>query len=332
MLWLAATFCLSSCDSMLHDDDTTECPEGLVIQLVPKYAARSSFESELTDVHIFIYNDADNSLAKEITVSNEQLVQSGFQVQALVPVGNYHMIVWNGLSDTGNYTEKDNAVTLNTDVDNSTDQVFMPLWHGEASDAKVEALNMTHVEVPMVKDTNNFVVYLCTTDGTTLDPADFDMFITCANGSLDKHNNVLDGPNITYNDYACEEELIEGSIDAEIANPDSLGYLHTVRSNINTLRLTTDKRSWLTVYNKRAQANVITFSLNDYILKAFRSANINSTVSNQEYLDTEDLFNITLFLTPRADTSEENEGIYFISYLKIGPWILRVNNAELGKI
>jgi hypothetical protein len=143
---------------------------------------------------------------------------------------------------------------------------------------------------------------------------------------------VLDGPNITYNDYACEEELIEGSIDAEIANPDSLGYLHTVRSNINTLRLTTDKRSWLTVYNNRAQANVITFSLNDYILKAFRSANINSTVTNQEYLDTEDLFNITLFLTPRADTSEENEGIYFISYLKIGPWILRVNNAELGKI
>jgi hypothetical protein len=325
LLSVAAAVSLTSCDSLTHDE-TTDCPEGMVIQLVPKYAARTSFESELTDVHIFIYNESD-ALVKELDVNGDQLSQQDYQVSVTMPEGKYHLVVWNGLSDTDNYDEQNQAVSLKTASDNSTSNTFMPLWHGEVTDATVLSLNMTKVIVPMVKDTNNFVIHLCTTNGDVLNADDFDFKITSANGSMARNNDVLTGPTITYNYFSLKDEDIEGSLDEDLAQPDELGMLHMLRSDINTLRLTTEHPSYLYISNKKTGKNVLALNLNDYILKAFRSINASQNVSDQQYFDTEDLFNITLFLTPRAEIVDEP--VYYLAVIKINAWILRVQDAEL---
>ncbi len=328
LLSVAAAMSFTSCDSMLHDE-TTECPEGMVIQLVPKYAARTSFEAELTDVHIFIYNDK-NALVDELKVDGAKLAQNGWQVEVNnMADGNYHLVVWNGLADTENYTERDAAVTLNVDADNVTNTAFAPLWHGKATDIKVEPLTQTHVTVPMVKDTNNFVIYICSTNGDVLMPGDFDLNITSANGLLDADNNVLDGSTITYNDYDTAAESIQGYLDAEIVPLDDMGYIPVIRSNINTLRLTEEHPSYLTVTGHYNHQHIITLNLNDYILKAFRSIPSNETITNQVYFDTEDLYNITLFVTPRENKADTSQGIYIVSYIRVNDWILRLQDVHL---
>lgn len=317
----------SSCDSLTHDD-LNDCPEGLVIQLTPKYAARSSFEAELTDVHIFIY-DSDDVQVSEIELDGEQLAAQNYTVTANVPVGNYRILVWNGLCDKNNYTVNSGAVKLNTSADNSTDNTLTPLWHGAVSNASVENLQLTTVTVPMVKDTNNFVIFLCTTNGDVLSPDEFDFKITAANGSIASDNSLLTSPTITYNDFVCREDVVEGSVDPTIATTDDLGMLHMVRSELNTMRLTPSLNSYLSITQKSNGKNIITINLIDYILKAYRSDMANNKVSDDVYLDTEDLFNLTFFLTPRTGRDNDEPTVYYCAYIKIRSWILRYQELEI---
>jgi hypothetical protein len=328
LLTVAAAMSISSCDDITHDD-MSECPEGMVIQLVPKYAAISSFESEMTDVHIFIY-DGKDALVKDLDVDGPSLAANHYQVSVEIPEGDYRLVVWNGLSDTNNYSESNAAVTLKTEADNSTSRTFQPLWHGAVNDVSVESLQLTTVKVPMVKDTNNFVVFLCTTTGDVLNPDDFDFKITSSNGAMAQDNTLLDSPKITYNDFLCTNEQIEGSVDADYAPSDTLGYLHVVRAELNTLRLTTDHPSYLAISDRATGKNILTLNLNDYILKGFHSEATSKNISDQVYFDTEDLFNLTFFLSPNKDQrQEEDEPLYFCAVMKINSWILRLNDFEL---
>jgi hypothetical protein len=327
LLSVAAALVFSSCDSLTHDE-TSECPEGLVIQLVPKYAARTSFESELTDVHIYVFDENDAKVS-ELIPTAAQLQSQGYKVTVAVPEGKYHILCWNGISDTQNYETNNYAVTLKTDGDNTTANLFQPLWHGELADATVEALAMTEVEVPMVKDTNTFVVNLASTTGEALNPDDFEVTLNSENGLLDRHNNVLSSPDITYGSFLAKTVDVEGTIDAEIAKPDELGYIHMAHFENNTLRLTTDHPTYLTVTSKVSGQNICILNLNDYILQAYRAENDAATVGNQQYFDTEDLFPITLFLTPRGGKIDESQGIYLLSVIKVRSWILRKADLTL---
>jgi hypothetical protein len=294
----------------------------MVIQLLPKYAALKSFETEMTDVRIFIYDAATDQRVSEIEVNADDLVAQHYSVTVNdIPVGDYKIVVWNGLSNTRNYAEEDCGVTLLTDRTYSTGNVFQPLWHGMAVEVTVNEFEVTNVKVPMVKDTNNFVVFLCTTTGEILNPDDFDFKITSTNGIMDRTNALLPCPEITYNDFVCRAEQLEGSLDEEIAPNDDLGYLHVVRSELNTLRLTTTNPSYLTITQRNTGKRVLTLNLNDYILKGFRSDFSNGQITDQEYFDTEDIFNLTFFLTPRV--ADDGSEVYFCAVLRINDWILR---------
>jgi hypothetical protein len=336
LLLVAASMSLGACNSIVHDD-MTECPEGIVIQLVPKYAARTSFEAELTDAHVAIYNADTNAKVKDLELNGTELAQSDYSVNVSVPEGKYRVVVWNGLCDTNNYASANDSVTLRVDNLNTTNSEFAPLWHGEVANVNVEALTMAKAEVPMVKDTNNFVIYLCTTTGEELNPDEFEFKITSSNGKYDSSNNVLTGPEITYGAFSVKSEAIEGSIEPEIVSEDDMDMLPMVRGDINTLRLTTEHPSYLQVSYKDSGKNIIALNLNDYVLKAYRSISSAANVPSQQYFDTEDLFNVTIFLSPRNNNSGtdpgssllDDEDLYYVSALRINYWILRLQEAEL---
>jgi hypothetical protein len=307
----------------------SECPEGMVIQLLPKYAAIGSFENEVTDVHIFIYDSKDNCV-KDVDVDGATLAANKYQVEVPISEGSYHLVVWNGLNDTTNYSVENAAVTLKTESDNSTTNTFAPLWHGQADNVTVEKLSQTTVEVPMIKDVNNFVVFLCSTDGAALNPDDFDFKITSQNGAMASDNSLLESPLITYNDYSLTEEEVEGSLDLESEVTTDLGLLPMVRAELNSLRLTTEQPSYLTLINKKTSRVILKINLNDYILKAFRTSG--STISAQEYFDTEDLFNLTFFLAPSNNDNPgtvSDGGVYYCMAIKINDWIVRYQEFTL---
>jgi hypothetical protein len=209
-------------------------------------------------------------------------------------------------------------------VNNATERSFKPLWHGAANDIEVENLNLTKVTVPMVKDTNNVVVFLCTTNGEILNPNEFDFTITASNGAMGQDNAVLPGKEITYNDYSLREEVVEGTLAADYSTTNDLGELYMVRSELNTLRITEGNEALLHIFYRETGRNIITLNLNDYIAKAFRSDMSTLSTTVQEYFDTEDLFNITLFLTPRTGRDNPDEPPYYVAALRINKWILRV--------
>lgn len=311
----ALSLLVTSCDSVIYDD-LAACPEGLVIDLRPRYAARNIFEGEVNDVHITLL-DANKATVKEIEVKEDELKENNYSVTMTgINPGDYSLVVWNGLCDTENYRLLDDHSVVLKRENNETNKVFTPLWHGNLDAVKVVQDQQTRVVVPMIKDTNDVVVMVHDDTGETFDVDRFSYAITCNNSAMDAKNVLTDTDVVWYNDFKHTVEYIEGSV------YDTEGPLEMARGELNTLRITTERPAYLTIHDNLSGTTVLSINLTDYILKARASAGAVSTMSNSEYLDTEDHFNLTFFLTKRGDQ-------YMCAMFVVNDWVVRMNYAEL---
>jgi len=65
---------------------------------------------------VSLYTIAMTTVSKTLDVDGSTLASNDYQVQLSVPEGSYRLVVWNGLSDTKNYSEENAAVTLKNGV------------------------------------------------------------------------------------------------------------------------------------------------------------------------------------------------------------------------
>jgi hypothetical protein len=332
---------LSSCDSLTHDD-LSECPEGLVIDLVPKYQDQTTFQHEVDDVHLFIY-DSKDQLVKNLIVKGSTLSANNYRVTVNLPEGKYRVVAWNGLSYTEDYAEQGGEVAVVTPIGSAaaltapadgesryekTDELTS-LWNSNVTDIEVKKLQLTEVEAPMVKDTNDFIISLCVTDGSTLSSEDYEMYINCDNGVYRQDNSLLESPTIYYNPYEYIVQDVEGSFNPELVTTDDMGYVHMLTAKISTLRLTTDHKSYLHIRSAKTGKNLLTLNLNDYLLKAYRATH-SSTATDQEYFDSNHDYNMIFFLTPKTQEVATESPVYYCLTIQVNDWILRAQELVLG--
>jgi hypothetical protein len=334
---------LSSCDSLTHDD-LSECPEGLVIDLVPQYQDQTEFKNEVNDVHLFIY-DSKDQLVEKLIVKGSTLVANDYRVTVNVPEGKYRVVAWNGLSFTEDYVEQDGEVAVVTTLgsamagakraDNGsryekTDELSS-LWNANVTDITVEKLRQTEVEVPMVKDTNDFIISFCVTDGSALSADDYEMYITCENGVYNSDNTLSDSPTIYYNPYEYVSQEVEGSFNPELVSTDNMGNIHLLTAKISTLRLTTERTSYLHIVSAKTGKNLLTLNLNDYLLKAYRATHT-SAAQDQEYFDSNHDYNMIFFFTPATNEVivDNQPSYYYCLTIQVNDWILRTQPLVLG--
>lgn len=312
---LTSIFFLPSCD-MIKDD--TDCYQSYnLVRLVYDHNMKfaDAFDSEVKAVTLLAFDSQSGKLVKRIDAPHSALNDDNELVLDVAP-GKYDIIVWGGehpksfaiaTGTEGESQMQDFHCRMNRLDEQGTAHVredLAPLWHGQidvelpyASPSKPN-----RIKVPLKKDTNTFRVVLQHISGEAVNCDDFDFTITDSNGWMNHDNSLREDVDITYHPWYTHS----GSVDIN-TNPTpapgsaSLPESFSTRSALGaslaeftTSRLLTDRKPILTVTNKKENKVVLSIPVIDYALlvKGF----YHKDISDQEYLDRQDEYNMTFFL------------------------------------
>lgn len=312
---LTSIFFLQSCDMIKDESDCYQSYN--LVRLVYDHNMKfaDAFDSEVKAVTLLAFNSETGRLVKRIDAPHSALNEDNELVLDVAP-GKYDIIVWGGehpksfaiaTGTEGESQMQDFHCRMNRLDEQGTANVredLAPLWHGQidvelpyASPSKPN-----RITVPLKKDTNTFRVVLQHISGEAVNCDDFDFTITDSNGWMNHDNSLREDVDITYHPWYT----FSGAVDIN-TNPTpapgsrSLPEAFSTRSALGaslaeftTSRLLTDRKPILTVTNKKENKVVLSIPVIDYALlvKGF----YHKDISDQEYLDRQDEYNMTFFL------------------------------------
>lgn len=281
------------CDSIY--DDLNDCHVYIRFKDEYNMDKQDKFAEECDKVEIFIFDKSD-VLSKVITEEGNALKTSNYQVEIPIHSGDYTVMAWVGRKDSydltgltvGTSTKKDLLLKLKSS-DNKYSGDLDPLWWGTPVNFNYSG-GSHHIEtINLIKNTNkiNFTLY----HNPTVDPlslANIEVKITTANGSYDYDNTSSDTQTINYTPFnSTAESLSETS--------------EKVSFSLSTLRLVKGQNVRFSVINKATGSSLLPaadMDLIEYLLKTKPNG-----MTDQEYLDRQDTWNINLFIANYISTS-----------------------------
>lgn len=326
-LLIVVSTMLTACDYWHNDQEG--CEAKLRVQFVydmnMKFADAFAHEVKTVTLHAF---DKNGKLVYTKTEPASQIIaDDGMNVDDL-PSGIYDLQVWAEGENRheGSYIYKGGVgetmqnfqVVVDRDGSHTVDHDLTPLFHGLLKDADLNAVAGTTktVTVKLTKDTNNFKVVLQHLSGVNIGAHDFDFAITDVNGYLDYDNSLLADDELTYpawSQYAGTAGV----------TPNESGEQTSVSvaiAELTTNRLVKDHDMRLHVYNHATGKSIINIPLIDYALLV--KGNYNRNMSDQEYLDRQDTYDLVFFLD-EADN-------WLASTIYVNSWRVVLSNADLG--
>ena len=300
-LLIVVSTLLSACDYWHNDQEG--CEAKLRVQFVydmnMKFADAFAHEVKTVTLHAF---DKSGKLVYSKTESASQiLADDGMNVDDL-PSGIYDLQVWAEGENRheGSYIYKggdshsmnDFQVAVDRDGNHTVDHDLNPLFHGLLKDADLEAVAGTTktVTVKLTKDTNNFKVVLQHLSGVNIEADDFDFAITDDNGYLDYDNSLLTDDELTYPAWS----KYAGTAGVTFGESGEQTSVSVVIAELTTNRLVKGHDMRLHVYEHATGKSIINIPLIDYALLV--KGNYNKTMSDQEYLDRQDTYDLVFFL------------------------------------
>ena len=287
-----------------------------------------AFPNSVDHVEVHVY-DAQNGkllLTKEEcgpALSDENYAM---ELEGLNP-GTYDIIAWcgNGLCENNFYLEesvagKSNMEELTCALDHADGHVKEDvghLYHGMQR-VTFEGTYGTHERtISLTKNTNVVRVVLQHLSGVDVDPDEFRFEITDDNGLMAHDNTVLDNEMLTYHPWSVTAG--SAGVDADL-NPSKVQTSVSVAlAEFTVGRLVTENNPVLSIYNTVQNEKVLSIPLKDYALLV--KGNYNKAMSDQEYLDRQDEYNLTFFL--------DEHGHWMTSRIIINSWHVVLQNSEL---
>lgn len=342
---------LTSCDNAIYDDEG-DCD--VIYRLRFRYDMNmkfaDAFSHEVKSVRLYAFNSEDK-LVWQTEESGERLAQEGYDIILPLQPGDYKLMAWCGLDngesftvptiDTGDTRDplqcRLNRTQHPEDGAVSTEDLH-PLFHGTLDVNLPENLDGGEYiyTMPLTKDTNVFRIVLQHLSGKNIEADDFTFKIEDNNGWLHHDNSLLDDENITYHAWS----VYSGS--AGVDTPNTMAYaLNPQPSTLNQTRAITDvkvavaeltvsrlvQRDWtvnakpmLTIRKADDGELVARIPIIDYALLV--KGNYNRNMSDQEYLDRQDEYNMTFFL-------DENNH-WLSTTIIINSWRVVLNSGELS--
>lgn len=342
LVCVASLALLSSCDSVIYDDQGN-CD--VVYKLKFKYDMNmkfaDAFSHEVTSVHLYAFTP-DGSLLWQTTESGDRLSGEGYEIILPLPAGEYKLMAWCGLDNGESFSVpevmvNDSREALHCRL-NRTDHPddgavslddLHPLFHGsievtlpDSDDGGEYTFTM-----PLTKDTNVFRIVLQHLSGKDIDADDFTFKIEDNNGWLHHDNSLLDDEKITYHAWS----KYSGSAGVDIAESQAKAPATKAITDVKVAvaELTTSRlvqRDWsvsskpVLVIRKAADGELVArIPVIDYALLV--KGNYNRDMSDQEYLDRQDEYNMTFFL-------DENNHWLATSVI-INSWRVVLNPTDL---
>ena len=328
--------CLGSC-SLIKDD--LHCPSGVWLKLEVtmdveyggKYSPQS-FADDMGRVSVWVF-DQNGLYLDKYSDAGENLKNNNNTMNLPIEPGKYKMVVWTGMQDPnyqvlemtpGVSTMDDLDIKLVRDENNCQSHKLSSLWHGYVADAEVKPSEYTRLSVKLTKNTNTVIAVLQDySGGTDFDSNDYTFEIVAENGYMDYTNKLLPDADVRYNAYFAETAQVS-------AGNDDTAKLSVARAEMNTLRFMANRPSRFVVTEKNTGAKILNINLTEYLLltRELYNGSNGAKMSEQAYLDYEDMYRIVFFLAPSGGGSGGGGGSYFCVMLSINGWIVRLNDIS----
>lgn len=312
----------SSCDDAIYDDEgdcTAHYRVAFRYDHNIKWADAFPHEVEAVTLNLI---DADGNVVWRHTEDGEPLMHEGYLMDVDVAPGRYSLLAWAGDMDQHSFDYGGDLLAKSTVRANGPDcnagresltmrlrrenisgetvskEKLSRLYHGHIADVEFPANEGEHrMTVPLKKNTNYIKVVLQQMAGLPMDMDDLEVTITDDNGMMEWDNSLRPEEVITYHPWAVTP--ISASISPDSGDGTGLGTASTytgMMAEFTTARLVEDNKdnARLTVRNIATDKTIFSVKLIDFLLMV--KGEYNREMSDQEYLDRQDSFDLVFFL------------------------------------
>lgn len=308
-----------------------------------------AFPSEVKSVNLYIF-DNNGVFVDEYTRNGDDLSKPDFSIEMDLPQGEYRMLAWCGLNNEGVTTP---SFTVNNPVKGVTniDEIFCSLVtssvgnydendkKGNYSSERLNFLYWGYLEADIVdnqdgasyyytisltKDTNHIKVILQEINGDILDPYQFEFYIEADNGCMSWENALVGDEIITYEPWLqINDEVGIGNLDTSEGN---VTFFKGVVADISVARLMANDKSsfFLTIINRENNEVIARIPFIQYALlsKDYYELAYDHKMTDQEFLDREDEYVMTLFL---------KNGKWLNTYIYIQQWRIVLHDYDFSE-
>lgn len=332
-LALLAAFVATSCDSILGEEDV-DCSLEYRVKFKYDYNMKyaDAFSNEVKSVTLFAFDD-NGKFVYQRTEQGDILAADDYSMPVEVEPGDYHLVSWAGLEGEEsfsipvlsqgtstiddltckmhriNWRAADGSAIINEDL--------KPLWHGEVTKHSFTSRAATQqvITIPLVKNTNNIRIVLQHLSNEAVNSDKFEFNITDENGLMNYDNNLLEDETLTY--YAWHKSDGVADMDSQSGSRATTA-VGVALAELTVGRLVVENNPILSVTNKETGKEVIRIPLIDYLVLV--KGNYNKYMSDQEYLDRQDEYNMTFFL--------DESGNWASSTIYINSWRVVIQDVD----
>lgn len=308
--------CTTSCDDSFFENEgdcTVRYYLDFVYDMNLKWA--DAFPSEVHSVNVYCF-DEERHFVKELTAKAPETDEVGFRIPLELDYGKYTLVGWCGLDNNvaeesfsvtnlvpGESTVDDLICSLNVKKDAegneySDDRIYF-LYHGniEAELIDYEDGSEHTFTMPLIKDTNHLRLMIQqASKDITADEVELSM--TLKNGVMAWNNTLLGNTSIAYKPWNIETDIIDYNDDTK-ADGTSEMYQGIV-ADMSTCRLLTSMAGDVKLTVKKTEGEEVVFNvpLVEYalMLKSYYKKAYGHPMTNQEFLDRKDEYEMTFFL------------------------------------
>ena len=332
VLFMFAIFAATSCENTIFDEEG-DCSLHYCVKfkydMNMKYA--DAFSNTVSHVTVYVYDADTHALVLKQVESGEALAREGYsmELQGITP-GTYDIVAWcgDGLADghfdvnratVGTSMLNELSCTMDCEEGGKVTKDVGQLFHGKQRVTLSETYGTHYVTLNLTKNTNNVRVVLQHLSGLDVNPDDFTFEIKDENGYMAYDNTILGNEVLTYSPWSVTAG--SAGINADIYNKPATRTQTSVSvalAEFTVGRLVTEKNPVLSIYNVRENEKVLSIPLKDYALLV--KGHYNRAMSDQEYLDRQDEYNLTFFL--------DEHGQWATSRIIINSWHLVFQNTD----
>ena len=275
---------LFSCTSI--DETLSECQLYVSFRYDYNMEFTDAFATQVNRVDVFVF-DKDGTFIMKKSEQGKTLGSGSYRMQLQLPIGEYRIATWAGMSDAfempepvaGKSTLEDLTVKMKREESLIHIKVLEPLWYGEIQTVNFTGKQEQTETVRLIKVTNKFRFILQKSGpGEELDMNDCLFEIRADNGYYDWNNDLLDDDMISYQPYHLEKVEDVGIV-----------------AEMNTMRLLEHKKVYLTLTRKSDSKELMKVDLIPYLLLTKMEGH---NIPAQEYLDRQSEYAIVFFYNP----------------------------------
>ena len=275
---------LFSCTSI--DETLSECQLYVSFRYDYNMEFTDAFATQVNRVDVFVFDKGGTFIMKK-SEQGKTLGSGSYRMQLQLPIGEYRIATWAGMSDAfempepvaGKSTLEDLTVKMKREESLIHNKVLEPLWYGEIQTVNFTGKQEQTETVRLIKVTNKFRFILQKSGpGEELDMNDCLFEIRADNGYYDWNNDLLDDDMISYQPYHLEKVEDVGIV-----------------AEMNTMRLLEHKKVYLTLTRKSDSKELMKVDLIPYLLLTKMEGH---NIPAQEYLDRQSEYAIVFFYNP----------------------------------